>query len=239
MKTLRLIPLLAAAVGLLATLPLTAAELLFELTFENGLKSNEPLVLPIEERGNGGSVTDSHNGGEAWMFDGSTALEVELPDKELLHFRSGDSFTLEAWVRLERDKVAGPILTRGSGANYRLSISKDRLVGFSYYALGSWRSFEAVEYPLPLQTWAHVAAQYDGAAQKLALFIDGKLVAYEPIVAPIQANPTPSLFIGGTLGADRVRGLAGALGSIRIYHGLKYPADAEVGTPAFDPATTP
>ncbi len=214
-----------------------AADLMFELGFEDGLKPGGNLTgLVITERG-GGLAESDH--GKAWQFDGKSALEISVPTRETLSFAAGDQFTVQTRVRLEQAKTTGALISKGSGGSYRLSVGPDRTLGFSYYAQGGWRAYTGKDYPLPLGEWSEVAVQYDGSDRILTLLVDGKLAGKFPIEAQVQSRDAAPLFIGGTVNPEsgEAKGLMAVMDDVRIYKGLKYPlaGNAEVGSVIYAP----
>jgi hypothetical protein len=230
-----------AALWAVALSSATAADLIFELNFENGLKPGGNIPgLEISEHGNGGAAELEQ--GKAWQLDGKAALAVTIPDKEFFSFKPNDCLTLRARVQLDRPRNTGPLLSKGGGGNYRLSISGDQTIGFSYYSRGSWRAFTGTGFPLPIGQWAEVVAQYDGVEGNVTLLVDGVLVGKFATEAPLQTRDEAPLFIGGSVNPETgvVRGLAAAIDDVRIYRGLAFPKawETEVGGKVYEPGST-
>ncbi len=228
----RWLPLLVAGSLLAPFSSVWSADRLFELNFENGLAAGGSLKeLTVAARG---GMELEMGDGRAWHFDGATLLEVPVASREILSFGPDDVFTLRLRVRLERSLRFAPLISKGSGSAYRLSVSGEREVTFSYYAAGSWRSYPAEAHPLPQDEWADVAVQYHGGERLVTLLINGQLAARLPVDAPLQSRDEAPLYIGGAPAADseEVRGIQGDIDDIRIDNGLVYPGagEAEIGS---------
>ena len=166
--------------------------------------------------GNAGTITGATRSasgryGGALSFDGLNDL-VSIADSNSLDLTTG--MTLEAWVR--------PVAV----TNWRTVLLKERPGGFSYalYAgtdtgrpggfldIGGERSTRGTA-ALPLNTWTHVAATYDGA--NLRFFVNGTQTGVLTSTGAIPAT-TGQLRIGGnSVWSEWFRGL---IDEVRVYN---------------------
>jgi chitodextrinase len=163
--------------------------------------------------GNDGAISGaSWNGagksGGALSFDGGDWVTVgDAPTLDL-----SDGMTLEAWVK-----------PTGSGTAWRTALVKNRASGVAYalYAQqGSSRPATTVRVgtskttlgaaALPLDTWSHLAATYDGAA--LNVFVNGVPSGSTAVSGAIRSSSAP-LVIGGGSGQRFV----GLIDEVRVY----------------------
>lgn len=187
-------------------------------------ESSGATVTDASPAGNNGSIagavrTTSGRYGRALSFDGVDDV-VTVADATSLDLSA--SMTIEAWVY--------PIELSG----FRTIAMKERQGGFAYglrahdnaprpsaiVYVGSDASAPGTT-ALPLNTWTHAAATYDGT--NLRLYINGALVATQPVTGSMPATTNP-LRIGGNLvfgeyfrgRIDEVRVYNRALGGIEI-----------------------
>jgi fibronectin type 3 domain-containing protein len=190
-------------------------------------------VADLSGNGNTGTLTNAtwttagHTAG-ALSFNGTNAL-VTVPDSASLDLTVG--MTLEAWVN-----------TTALGATWRTVVLKEQPGNLAYalYANAETaRPSTHVFVPtgeailkgtagLTLNTWAHLAASYDGAT--LRLYVNGTQVA-STAVSGAMATTTGSLRIGGnTVWGEWFKGL---IDDVRVYNRALSAAEvqADMGTP--------
>ncbi|MCZ2343121.1 MAG: LamG domain-containing protein [Bacteroidales bacterium] len=168
-------------------------------------------------------------------LDGRGAVVV--PADPELSFAAQDSFWMEAWINPVQFGKTGTLVSKGGGANYRLSSPANGLFGFSYYSQGAWRSL-ASETPLAPNEWQHVAVFFDPSTGTVTLFRNGKVVARKTGFPPFQSRDDAPLYLGGTPVKDSedFSGMVGALGPVTIARGnpREIPAEVTGGQQAFE-----
>lgn len=168
-------------------------------------------------------------------LDGRGAVVV--PSDPELSFTAQDPFWMEGWINPVQFGKTGMIVSKGSGANYRLSTPANGLFGFSYYAQGAWRSLTS-ETPLTMNEWQHVAVFFDSPTGMVTLFLNGKVVAHKGGFPPFQSQDETPLYLGGMPVRDTedFAGLVGALGRVTIARGnpREVPGHPTVGQQVFE-----
>jgi chitodextrinase len=176
-------------------------------------------VADASGNGNVGTVSSAtwssagHFGG-ALSFNGTSSL-VTVPDSGSLDLTG--AMTLSAWVRpsalggwrtvLLKEDIGGVT----SGQPYALyaetNSSKPLAMAFT---TGEVRAFGPAQ--LPLSTWTHLAATYDGS--QLRLYVNGALAGTQPMTGAMPAS-SGALRIGG----NSIWGeyFAGAIDDVRLY----------------------
>jgi len=152
--------------------------------------------------------------GKALSFDGY-ADSVNIADGPALHLTTG--MTLEAWVN--------PSVALGGGV-WRTAIFKEQTSGTSYslYAgNGTGRptgqAYTSAEYNaagtanIPLNTWTHLAATYDGTTLKL--YVNGTLVTSTSVSGNITVTNGMLRIGGNSIWNEWFRGL---IDEVRIYN---------------------
>ena len=197
-----------ASATTLATIPgLVAA-----YSFNEGLGST---VSDASGNGNAGNLTGATwttagRYGNALQFNGSGAL-VTINDSTSLNLTTG--MTLEAWVY---PTVSGggwkDVIYKGTNDIYYLEGSSDN---GGVPAMGGTFSPSPLygTAGLPVNTWSHLAATYDGATMRL--YVNGVQVASRAQTGPIQTSTGPL-----TIGGDALYGQywAGRIDEVRIYN---------------------
>jgi hypothetical protein len=146
--------------------------------------------------------------GTAVSFDGVNDY-ASVPDSASLDLTN--NLTLQAWVRPTASSAWRTILLKETPNDLAYAL---------YSASGvnrpsAWIASASSSGPaaLPLNTWSHVAASYDGA--RLKLYVNGVLVADDPRTgsAPVSGNPLK-------LGGNAVWGeyFAGQIDDVRLYN---------------------
>ena len=162
-----------------------------------------------------GALAAPGRSGQALSFDGIDDF-VEIADRDDLHLTS--SMTIEAWV-----------YPTALGTTWRTAVLKSGASGLSYalYANDSggrpagYARMTGVDLDarpvttLPLNVWTHVAATYDKAASRLALWVNGLSVGQLSVTGDIEVSKG-ALFIGG----NTVWGeyFAGSIDGVRLYN---------------------
>lgn len=198
----------------------------------------------------GESATDGAGGRTPELFNvvvmgtGSAAYgdldgrgAVVVPSDPELSFAAQDPFWMEGWVNPVQFGKTGTLMSKGSGANYRLSSPANGLFGFSYYSQGAWRSLVS-ETPLALNEWQHVAVFFDSAAGTGTLFLNGRVVAHQAQLPAFQSRDDTPLYLGGlpVRDTEEFAGMVGALGPFLIARGnpRDVPAQVAVGQQVFE-----
>jgi subtilisin-like proprotein convertase family protein len=153
--------------------------------------------------------TNSGRYGSALFFDGTSAL-ITIHDAPSLQLTTG--MTLEAWVRPTTvSSVWRDVIYKGDD-NYFLEATS---TSGGVPAMGGTFSTSSLYGPtaLTVDTWAHLAATYDGATMRL--YVNGTQVASQPQTGAM-ATSTNSLQIGG----DDIYGqhFSGTIDEVRIYN---------------------
>jgi PKD repeat protein len=158
----------------------------------------------------GTSRTSSGRYGRALSFNGLLS-QVNVPDSAGLRLTTG--MTLEAWVR--PSSVSGwrtVVMKRHSGGlAYALSAGApdQRPHARVHTAVAADLPGTAA---LPVNTWSHLAATYDGSL--LRLYVNGAQVAQQPVTGPIRTDGG-ALRIGGNGLLNQV--FSGQIDEVRIY----------------------
>jgi glucose/arabinose dehydrogenase len=175
-------------------------------------------VVDRSGTGNGGTLagatwTASGRYGSALNFDGVDD-RVVVADANSLDLTNG--MTLEAWVR-----------PTAAGGVWRTVVAKNApgTIAYNLYANrntnrpaievnlgGRLRTTNGVT-QLPLNTWSHVAATYDGA--NLRMFVDGAQVATAAFTGSLLTS-TGELWIGGN--SVWSEWFAGSIDEVRVYN---------------------
>ena len=146
------------------------------------------------------------------LFDGVDDL-LKVPDSDALDL-AGDKMTITAWVKPNSTQI-GPLLKKiNSTHGYRINLTSTRALRFVLRRDGRDKTVTSTT-PLPLNTWTHVAARYDGA--QMRLFINGTLDT--ATTAATKANrplaTTAPVLIGGDSATHRFHGY---LDDVSIYN---------------------
>jgi hypothetical protein len=133
--------------------------------------------------------------GAALRFDGVDDL-VTIADSASLDLTTG--MTIEAWVGSTALSGWRTVLMKeaGGGLAYTLYAHDDAPRPAAYARIAGKSSSDTTSgtVSLPLNTWTHLAATYDGTA--LRLYVDGVQVASRPVSGSLAASSNP-LRIGG------------------------------------------
>ena len=145
-------------------------------------------------RGNNGTLTSATwttagKFNNALTFNGTSAW-VSVPDSATLDLTTG--MTLEAWVRPAVSNSWRTVVMKEQPGNlvYGLySNTNTNRPRVEIFAGGSLRTLEGTS-QLPVATWSHLAATYDGAT--LRLFVNGAQVAQLATTGAIRPPPPRS-----------------------------------------------
>ena len=218
-----------------------ASGLVAAYSFDEGTGAGVSDVSGSRNNGTASGTTWSANGrfGKALSF-GSSAM-VTIPDSASLHLTSG--MTLEAWVN--------PASLNGSWMNlifkpngnpsttnpsYLLQGCSPSASAPSVYINAATSNLTA-PVALPVNTWSHVAATYDGLT--LNFFINGLLVATR-VQTGAMTPSTDALTIGGNSYSgqnwtglmDEVRIYNRALSAVEIHTDMNLPVASASTRPA-------
>jgi concanavalin A-like lectin/glucanase superfamily protein/Big-like domain-containing protein len=161
----------------------------------------------------GATWTSQGKFGNALTFDGVNNV-VTVNDSSSLWLSNG--MTLEVWVYPVNSLAGWKSVVRKEGDAYLLGASS--LFGNAPAAGGHFTS-DAYTYdvfdtsPLPVNTWTHLAATYDGSV--LTLFVNGNQVSNRTVGGQIRNDPLP-LRIGNSQYSGE--GFPGMIDEVRIYN---------------------
>jgi chitodextrinase len=194
-----------------ATTLSTNPNLVAAYSFDEGFGGT---VSDLSGHGNHGTVSNTTwatqgKFGKALSFNGSNAL-VTIPNSPSLQLTSG--MTLEAWVNPLSAAAGWKDLIYKGNDNYYLEAMTPSGVPAIGVTLGPTHPEAFAPSPLPLNTWTHLAATYDGVM--LRLYINGSQVASLSAPGTIITSANP-LQIGG----DSIWGqfFQGTIDEVRVY----------------------
>ncbi len=199
----------AAGATTLATTPgLVAA-----YSFDEG---SGTAVADASGNGNGGTVgaaawTTAGKYNKALVFNGTSSL-VSINDSASLHLQA--AMTLEAWVNPTAVTASWrDVIYKGNDNYYLMATTHLNSVPASGGTIAGAGTDVFGTGALALNTWAHLAVTYDGAA--LRLYVNGTQVATKAQTGQIQVSVNP-LQIGG----DQFYGqyFKGTIDEVRVYN---------------------
>ncbi|MEU6719458.1 LamG-like jellyroll fold domain-containing protein [Nonomuraea sp. NPDC046802] len=158
--------------------------------------------------------------GRALSFNGSGAY-VNVPDSPTLRLTTG--MTLEAWLNpasLSGYRTA-LLKQHASGLAYGLWASADGNRPYAEIATGTDQGLLGTA-TLPLNTWTHVTATYDGTT--LRLYTNGTQVAQRAASGVIRADAQPLRIGGSSLWGEY---FAGLIDDVRVYNRALTPAEIQ------------
>ena len=159
----------------------------------------------------GATWTTAGRFGSALVFNGANAV-VTIPNSASLRLTTG--MTLEAWVYPTSAPTGWRAVVDKNVDGYYLMASTDQGnrpgVGGTFTA-GNQNTFAPSE--LAVNTWAHLAATFDGATVRL--YVNGAQVASRAQTTPLAAT-TGTLQIGGDSYPDEF--FAGRIDEVRVYN---------------------
>jgi chitodextrinase len=211
-----------------ATTQGTNPQLISAYSFNEGSGTT---VTDLSGNGNNGIIsnatwTGSGKYGSGLVFNGTTA-QITINDSASLHLTTG--LTLEAWVNPTTVSSAWrDVIYKGDDNYYLEATTAAGGVPAIGQLVGSTHGETYGLTPLPVNTWTHLAATYDGIVQRL--YVNGTEVANHPQTGSIVTSSNP-LQIGG----DNIysQHFAGMIDEVRVYNVALKPSDiqADMATP--------
>jgi hypothetical protein len=161
----------------------------------------------------GASWTSQGKFDRALSFDGlNNAVTVNNSSSLVL----SNGMTVEAWVYPVGALAGWKSVVRKEGEAYFLAASSTQgnvpAAGGHFGSVSNTQNVFAAS-PLPLNTWTHLAATYDGSV--LTLFVNGNQVSNLTVGGPIRNDPLP-LRIGNSQYTGE--GFPGRIDEVRIYN---------------------
>ncbi|MEV3978275.1 LamG-like jellyroll fold domain-containing protein [Nonomuraea sp. NPDC049758] len=198
-------------------------------------------VADSSGKGNAGtaaSTTWSTSGrfGKALSFDGTSSW-VTVADSASLHLTGG--MTLEAWVRPTSVTGWRTVLMKEFGADLDWALMASGGSGPAAFVHTFAGTNAQAPGNLPLNTWSHVAATYEGS--RLRLYVNGSEVGGTSMYGNLRTGTGP-LRIGGNSGSGEH--FSGLIDEVRVYDRALTPAQitTDMNTPVGPqgpPDTTP
>jgi hypothetical protein len=159
--------------------------------------------------------------GKALSFDGTNSW-VTVNNATSLNLTN--RMTLEAWVYPTTLSGWRTVILRESVANYYLDSSNGSFTGSGPSAgvnIGAYQDVYSSS-ALPLNTWSHLAATWDGAT--LRVYVNGAQVASKAISQTIATTTSP-LHIGGNSTWGEY--FAGKIDEVRVYNRALSPVEIQ------------
>jgi hypothetical protein len=149
--------------------------------------------------------------GSALQFNGASAM-VSVPDDNGLDFTS--SFTISTWVRpISVGNWSTAVLKeRSGGLAYGLYASDDRSRPAIYVNVGGADIGATGSSPLPLNTWSHLAATFNGS--QLVLYVNGQQVGLATASGSVVTSQSPLRIGGNTIWGEYFNG---RIDEVRLY----------------------
>nr|MBA2355588.1 DUF1553 domain-containing protein [Acidobacteriota bacterium] len=119
--------------------------------------------------------------GNAQTLVGDSHIDLGGSDQKFAFFERGQPFSYAIWVKLEKENVAGPLVTRSGGVmngqrGYELLLRADGTMTAGLHHVAPDNSLEVeTTRPLTVGAWHHLAVTYDGSSRAagLRVFVDG------------------------------------------------------------------
>lgn len=170
--------------------------------------------------------------GVALQFDGNQS-GINIPDT--LPLQLNDSFSISTWVTVLSYPAEGRICqiffrgdSRAGLDPYSLHLNHRGKVVFLIDAGDGGRA--GLDTPVPLRTAVHVCATLDTAAQKMRLYVNGKLAGetstpYRPF-RDLDPRERPGIAIGNTQSAgEHEQAFYGVLDDLQVHNRALIPAE--------------
>ncbi len=214
--------------------PITFPGLVAAYSFDEGAGTT---VFDASGNGNNGTIggaswTSSGKHGNALVFDGVSTL-VTINNSASLQL--GAAMTLEAWVNPgTMNNMWQDVIYKGNDNYYLEGVSANGsvpAVGGTFASMSLYGTSA-----LPVNTWTHLAATYDGTT--LRLYVNGVQVASRAQTGAIATSTNP-LQIGGDNIYDQF--YQGSIDEVRVYNVALTAAQiqADMNTPVGDIPTAP
>jgi hypothetical protein len=179
-------------------------------------ESGGAIVKDASGSGNDGTLTNATRApgkhGSALSFNGTSAF-VSVADSPSLDLTTG--MTLEAWVNPDALGTTWRTVvfkTASAGMVYSLYANRSTTVPAGQVNIGGEQNANGTA-ALPLNTWSHLAATFDGGS--LRLYVNGSLVATRAVAGPVPTS-TGALRLGG----NSIWGefYSGLIDDVRVYN---------------------
>jgi glucose/arabinose dehydrogenase len=213
----------------------TPAGLVARYTFDegNGLSVADSSGNGLSGTISGAAWTSAGKYGGALSFDGINDW-ITVADNNLLDLTTG--MTVEAWVFPTASGGWRNILIKESagGEAYNLYASVDTNVPAAYVVRSAAPGVPLDargSSPLPISSWTHLAATYDGAM--LRLFVNGTEVGTAPVSGALLTSNGVLRIGGNSLWGEY---FAGRIDDVRIYKRALSPAEINADMNATAPA---
>jgi len=193
----------------------------------------------LSGNGNTGTVsntvwTTGAKYGGGLIFNGTNAL-VTIADAASLHLTTG--MTLEAWVYPTTvDAQWRDVIYKGNDNYWLEGTSSHGAVPAIGATFGTNDTGTFAPTALPVNTWTHLAATYDGAT--VTLYVNGTAVASAARTGNLATSINPLQIGGDSLGGQF---FAGEIDEVRVYNGAVTAAQiqADMNTPLGGGSPTP
>jgi hypothetical protein len=171
--------------------------------------------------GNGGSLFQTTwaagKYGTALSFDGSNDYAT-VPDSPSLDLTN--ALTMEAWVRPTASSSWRTILLKEATNDLAYSLYSAGSTNRPSAWIGGGSSIGSAA--LPLNTWSHVAATYDGA--RLKLYVNGTLVRDQAYAGSAVVSAGPLKLGGNAIWGEY---FAGRIDEVRLYNKVRTAAEIQ------------
>ena len=189
-----------------------ATGLVLALGFDEGVGTNTADVSGSNNNGTiSGATWTVGRFGHALSFDGVNDL-VSVADSNSLDLSTG--MTLQLWLqpRALNGYMTAIVKERPSHLAYALYANTDTTGAAVEIAVATNLDARST-LKLPLNSWSHLAATYDGAA--LRLYVNGELVSTRAVSGPITTSASPLRIGGNNVWGEFFNGL---IDEVRVYN---------------------
>lgn len=157
--------------------------------------------------------------GKGLRFDGFTTCLRRKAENTL---KSGDEFTIEAWVALGNYPWNWcPIITTESNEiqGYRLSLGPLGQVSLQGAIGEQWISCTSEQEVMPLRRWMHIAGVYR-AEKSMELYLNGRLIASCPVQGKITYPSRSECRIGMVAKPGKPSDIHRTWGTVEAFYGI-------------------